>query len=256
MSLLVLPHTHTREYQAIWSEAVRRGWKTLRFDPDKTDPKELEGHGVIRYYGNVLHKTRIEKFLPIEFFPVSDTLLHDLDISWTGRKIKMIPFKHVDSPLKKDTFIKCVDVKWLEAKVYKEGDIITDKCQGMLPDDRVYVQEPFPFIDEVRCFVIGRKVVTASYYRKNKEFCPENLPIDYTTTYLNRTEFFMKSNTDFLTAKYLGCNFPNGVVLDYGLGEMDNRWVLIEANEAWASGRYDCDPEQMFNTIIESQKNI
>ena len=51
--------------------------------------------------------------------------------------------------------------------------------------------------------------------------------------------------------------FPNGVVLDFGkVDSVHEIWHLIEANEAWASGLYDVDPEKAFDVIIASQENL
>lgn len=263
-NLLVLPSEHTKEDQAIWREAIRRGWKTLRLDPNK--PEKIEGYDMVRYYGNVLHKTRVEKLLPIKFHPISPTLLSDLDISWTGREIKSMEFGELPKPLDKDTFIKCVDIKWLEARVYKAGEKPSSQWQGMQDHDKILVQEPVSFIDEVRCFVLDREILTMSYYRKNKEFCPENIALTPFEDIKDDAEpVWVRMLVDMLMAPHMYplTKLPNGVVLDFGrLGYFDSgklgvgRWALIEANEAWASGLYDCDPEKVFDTIIASQEDI
>ncbi len=256
-NLLVLPSEHTKEDQAIWREAIRRGWKTLRLDPNK--PEKIEGYDMVRYYGNVLHKTRVEKLLPIKFYPVSPTLLSDLHISWTGRKIKSMEFGELPKPLVEDTFIKCIDIKWLEARVYKAGEKPSSQWQGMQDHDKILVQEPVSFVDEVRCFVVGDEIKTMSYYRKNKEFCPENIP--YIPLGDERGDVFWYDYMGYLawaltTGHMLKITkFPKGVVLDFGRTDR-NLWYLIEANEAWASGLYDCDPEKVFDTIIASQEDI
>lgn len=249
-NLLVLPYEHTKEDQSLWRVAIRRGWKTMRFDPNK--PEKIEGYDMVRYYGNLLHYMRVAKYLPIRFPEISASMLSDLDISWTRRKIKKIPFGDLELPLKKDTFIKCVNVKWLEAKVYKAGEKPSSQWQGMQDTDLIYVQEPVEFVNEVRCFVIDREVVTASWYRKNKEFCPEHAPLEDE----KMTMIVPRAYTHDLTwvTRQFHEPLPRGVVLDWGQ-DAYGTWSLIEANEAWASGLYDCDPEKVFDTIIASQDN-
>jgi hypothetical protein len=251
MNLLVLPPNHTAEDQGIWRAAIQRGWKTIRFN-DKDDPELLKGYDMVRYYGNVLHKSRIEKFLPIKFKEVSQTLLADLDISWTGRKIKRIPFGDLETPLKEDTFIKCVDIKWLEARVYRKDEKPSSQWQGMQDKDLIYVQEPIVFVDEVRCFVKGRDVLTMSMYKKNKVFYTENIPVNLETAMSG----MCCSHSYWLTEpEFMKLNLPEGVVLDYGCTEY-GIWYFIEANEAWGSGLYDCDPNKAFDAIIASQENL
>ena len=249
-NLLILPVEHTKEDQAIWREALRRGWKTLRFNP--SIPEEIGQYDMVRYYGNVLHKQRIEKYIPIHFKPISPTMLSDLHVSWTGREIKSMKYSELENPLSQDRFVKCADIKWIQAGVYPASFDHRFEWKGMHSDDLIYVQEPFEFINELRCFVVGREVVTASWYRKNKEICIENVPI----TDDDFTAVVPRANTFNLTSvmREFFSPLPDGVVLDFG-NDCHGRWTLIEANEAWASGLYDCDPEKVFDAIIESQEN-
>jgi hypothetical protein len=46
--------------------------------------------------------------------------------------------------------------------VYAAGETLPE---GPLPYDLVYVQEPVRFTDEIRCFVCGPDILTASLYR-------------------------------------------------------------------------------------------
>ncbi len=44
---------------------------------------------------------------------------------------------------------------------------------------------------------------------------------------------------------------PNAVVLDFGIIK-NKGWALIEANPAWCSGLYACDPTKALEVIIKS----
>jgi hypothetical protein len=263
MNLLVLPTEHSKEDQAIWREAIKRGWKTMRFDPKKHTKIEPSAFEMVRYYGNVLHKTRIEKFLPTTFPPISPSLLQDLDISWTGRKVKKMCFGDLDMPLKEDTFIKCVDVKWLEARVYKVGEKPSSQWQGMQDTDEILVQDPVHFTHEIRCFVLDGEIQTMSYYRKDGVFCPENVPVIPPSVTVDEMTLLQVWAHDLMTP-YMKeiTKLPRGVVLDFGYLPYDERghlgcgpWAFIEANEAWGSGLYDCDPSKVFDVIVASQEN-
>ena len=249
-NLLVLPNEHTKEDQMIWRAAIRRGWKTLRFDPNK--PEKIEGYDMVRYYGNVLNKKRIEKYLPIRFAAISPTILSELDISWTGRTIKSMKYSELENPLSENRFIKCVDEKWIPAAVYPKGLDHRVEWKGMQPDDLIYVQTPIEFINEMRCFVVDREVVTASWYRKDKVFCPEFVMLGDTRMDAMVPRAYTYNLTRVM--REFHSPLPNGVVLDWGQDDWGN-WTLIEANEVWASGLYDNDPEKVLDTIIASQDN-
>ena len=47
-------------------------------------------------------------------------------------------------------------------------------------------------------------------------------------------------------------NTQYGIVLDF-VKLPDGTWVFLEVNEAWASGLYDCDPNECLKVIVESQ---
>lgn len=51
------------------------------------------------------------------------------------------------------------------------------------------------------------------------------------------------------TVKVLGQNQPVAYTLDMGLDEASGKWIIIEANPAWSSGIYGCDPVEVINVL-------
>lgn len=51
------------------------------------------------------------------------------------------------------------------------------------------------------------------------------------------------------TAKALGDNQPVAYTLDMGRDEKTGKWIIIEANPAWSSGIYGCDPVEVINVL-------
>lgn len=51
------------------------------------------------------------------------------------------------------------------------------------------------------------------------------------------------------TVAALGDNQPVGYTLDMGLDEVSGKWIIIEANPAWSSGIYGCDPIEVINVL-------
>ena len=51
------------------------------------------------------------------------------------------------------------------------------------------------------------------------------------------------------TVLALGSNQPVAYTLDMGMDEVTGRWIIIEANPAWSSGIYGCDPVEVINVL-------
>lgn len=51
------------------------------------------------------------------------------------------------------------------------------------------------------------------------------------------------------TVKALGDNQPVAYTLDIGRDEVKGKWIIIEANPAWSSGIYGCDPVEVINVL-------
>ncbi len=246
MNKLILPGRHTPDDASIWREAIRRGWSTHRINQESDLPSYF-GDDRLRYYGNTLHARQWADRCGIGFHPVWEDLLPKAAaLGLTGRKIERIQFGSIVQPIEQDTFIKCTAEKWIPSRVYKKGETIDGGCK---PDDWVLVQEPVRFTHEVRCFVLDGKLKTASYYRQSSEFKPQNLDD------AGEISEMLQTQVDQVTPLGL----PPGVVLDFGFIAhsadklFPGRWALIEANEAWASGLYECDPRAAFDVICASQ---
>lgn len=233
--LLLLHARHTPDDSALWSEAVRRGWNTERIR--ERDLSCVAGRQHVRYYGNVLHASQLEAELPFTFTPVPSSFLDEAaQAGLTGRRVERLLFKDLRLPIEQPTFVKSTGIKWLESRVYQAGESIV----GPMPEDEIYLQPPVRFDAEVRCFVLDGVVQTASYYRVEGQFKP--------SWFGDSSAEIFGDLTTTITQTY---PLPRGVVIDFGW--LDGKWVLLEANEAWASGLYDCDPAKVFDVVEASQ---
>jgi len=237
--LLLLPHHYGPDTQDVWREALRRKWRIERIGSAKIDiePKCL-GHSPIKYYGNILHQEQCGGALPIKFLPIDITNLPRLR-EFTGRYIELLRARDIPQPIRETlVFLKCPGVKWIESRIYKQGEYFDCK-----PDDFIYRQEPIEIIDEIRCFVVDGVIQAASWYRINKEFIPEEL-IDIG---------IFKHLQSLTTGIWAAAKWPRGIVFDFGRLR-NGRWIFIECNESWASGLYGCNPSGVFESIIASQE--
>lgn len=225
----------------IWRAAIQSGWSTDRIH-DVVSEATLTGADHIRYYGNTLHASRIAYQLPIRFVPLDLTVL--TNTSLTKRKVDLFRFSELPRHRGISLFIKPAEQKWFPARVYSPNEPITggeEGNTGSLPDDCIYIQEPVVFINEMRCFCLDGKILTASYYRVGKEYCPVGIDD------VDRPE-----EIDEMVAQ-LAPHYPRGVVLDFGYTDK-GEWAFLEPNEAWASGIYGCDPTKCLEVIEASQE--
>jgi hypothetical protein len=221
----------------IWRAAIRSGWSTERIH-DVIPPSVFEGASKVRYYGNTLHASRIADTLPFTFTPLDLTVLTKTPL--TKRRVEMIRLDSL-TVIDKPTFIKPAQEKWFPARVYQPGELPAPEG-GTLPSDLIYVQDPIDMINEVRCFCLDGKILTASYYRIGHEYCPVGID-----------EVDRPKVLDEMVAE-LAPMYPRGVVLDFAYTS-GRKWAFIEPNEAWASGVYGCDPERYLEVIEASQED-
>lgn len=243
-NLMLLSHRYDVDTQDIWREAVRRNWRIERIGSARIDiERKLNPRpDRVRYYGNTLLVDEAEKHLPIQFSKIDPRNLIELT-EFTQRRIRLIPFRDLTRPIGERVFVKCPYTKWIESRVYEKGETLDGF--SIKPDDWIYVQEPIEIIDEIRCFVLKGEILTASFYRVNREFAPK----------LVDDMGLWRSLQNLAQKIFAAKAWPDGIVFDFGLTK-DKRIVFIEINEAWASGLYHCVPSACFDVIVASQKSF
>ncbi len=238
--LLLLHYRADCNTNDIWRAAIQAGWSTERVH-DVIPPDLFVGRPKVRYYGNTLHASRIADQLPFTFAPLSLTFLAKTPL--TKRIVTLCRFDEIVRVRAelgyRPLFIKPAQEKWFPARVYQVDEMPAPEG-GTLPNDLVYVQEPVDMINEVRCFCLDGKILTASYYRIGHEYCPISLD-----------EVDRPKVLDEMAAE-LAPSYPKGVVLDFAYTDK-REWVFLEPNECWASGLYGCDPMKCLEVIEASQ---
>jgi hypothetical protein len=229
--------------------SISNGWSTYGV-VSSDDLKEVcSGYDVVRYYGNTLDSAYFIN-PPFQFHKIPPNILEDISKAFPeyfGRECKSYKYGF----FKKDTsnqirleekkFVKCAYTKWFESRVYEALEPIgNEACKD---EDSIYIQDLIDPIDEVRCFVSGGKILTGSFYKKNKILIdsPPEVPDEVPDILHQMTCNISKEFSIFY-----------GVVFDFARLS-DGRWVYLEINESWASGLYDCLPNKCFESIIDSQ---
>lgn len=249
-NLLLLHERFTPEDQCMWKEGIKRGWAVERINQfnilDRINSQKWEK---IRYYGNLLHLDQIKDKLPIKFEYIDPTWLPQMG-EFTKRKIDLLEYKDLPQPIDEKQFIKPVNIKWFEAKVYEKNERVDGTP---VFNDLIYVSEVVEFRDEIRCFVIDGKIHTCSYYRLDKK--PWDLS-EMEPDKLNGDSFIHLTIIPYMVEQiYKKWKMPRTIVADFGLC-YDGEWKLVEFNEPHASGLYWCNWSKCFDVIIEGQINI
>lgn len=220
----------------IWKAAIKAKWNPERIH-DFNLKQMMEGYDTFRYYGNTLQQDFLKDQWPMKFidFPRQILLFQD----YTKRQIRLIRYDELKQPIEERKFIKPTYEKWFEAKIYEVGETIVGAPKN---DDLIYVSDIVNMIDEVRCFCLNGEILTSSYYRINKEVEMKLFDAQLGDTPIEQ----------YVKGLYETGLIKGGITLDFAKLE-NGDWVFIEANEAWASGIYECDPDKCLEVIIHSQ---
>lgn len=238
--LLILDNRREQYGNLMWQIAIKNGWNTFRSVASDDLAEVTKVYNIARYYGNTLHGDYLIN-APFKLHQIPRDYLEQVSkLGFAKRWIKAMKFGDLVQPIQEAVFVKPAYQKYFEARVYKPSELIEGAAQ---PPDDIYVQEPIEFFNEYRCFVNKGEILTMSSYRINKQFLCENTEIPQ-QLYEIVQEICTKTQINW------------GIVLDFGQTKqdiIDGTYTFIEANEAWASGLYECDPNKCFDCIINSQ---
>jgi hypothetical protein len=141
--------------------------------------------------------------------------------------------------LKERVFIKPAGEKTFAAQVYESGAALP--AMEWLPGDTpVLISEPVFWEVEFRCFVSEGKVQTLSPYWRGDR----TAQIDGSWP---MSDDERQGAVDF-AARVLSENSLTVGVLDVGIIS-DFGWAVVEANPAFGSGIYGCDPLQVLQVV-------
>lgn len=151
---------------------------------------------------------------------------------YLGRKVEFMNLGRA-MELKEIKFIKPADDKVFDARVYARVYAPGSLCpREIIPRDTtpVLVSDPVNFVSEYRRFVRDKKVTTCSCYIMNGE-------INEPKNWFKGSEIVAAHLTNLLERDIIT---SEAAVID--LGYLDSgELVVIESNQAWASGIYGCD---------------
>ena len=236
MPRLILPPRYTEDSIALWKAAIRSGWDVERLQGWQVPPDLKGGDTVV--YGEPLFAERVAQTLELCLLEPGFGWLPRLPAKWRAREVRLSTLEDART-IAEASFIKPADDKCFRARVYSSGRELPkdDILPGTIP---VLISEPVTWLTEFRCFVHERHPATFSISARGGELA-EGEEGDWPVSDEERAEA-----EDFLS-RFLAdpeVQVPPGVVVDFGR-MADRGWGVVEANPAWSSGVYGCDPDEV-----------
>lgn len=146
--------------------------------------------------------------------------------------------------LRRPVFVKPPNDKSFPARVYPDGSRLPgpDAVDDGTP---VLVSDIVAFAMEYRLFLLDGEVRTGSRYLTHGEL--DVVPLDEDPRRAEVLDFAGR-----LASRYL----PSAVVVDVGLlsDTEGAEWAVVEANAAWASGHYACDPAAVLDVVLHAAR--
>lgn len=240
MSTLVLTSRYSADSNAMWGAAVRAGWEIERVR-NVAGFQARDAARDVAFYGETLLADALSERLGITLLEPDYGWLPALPKRWRGREVALTTYGDACG-LTGRAFVKPVDEKWFQARVYADGAELREAAGSNVGDDAlVLVQEPVRFVWEFRAFVLNRSPVQIVPYICRGEICT-SAPDDVSTAVSAFARRFLEDHDVAL---------PPAVVVDFGLLE-DGTAAVVEANAAWASGLCGSDPDVVLGVVRRS----
>ncbi|WP_435833204.1 ATP-grasp domain-containing protein [Kitasatospora purpeofusca] len=198
-------------------------------------PAELAGLRPAHLYGGPLFADVAAGALGVAPLEPPADWLAGLPRELTSRQVTCVALAEARR-LRRPAFLKPPADKLFAARVYPDGSGLPGP-DALDDDTPVLVSDVVAFAVEYRLFVLDGAVRAASRYAADGGLAvsPE-VPPDA-----------LAFAADVLAAGGL----PSAVVVDVGR-LADGTWAVVEANPAWASGGYACDPEAVLDVVLRA----
>jgi hypothetical protein len=240
MPTLILSPRYTPDSNALWKAAIDQGWTLERLQSHRP-PEHLRGKEAA-IYGEALFVNIVADELglvmlepPFDFLTrlTNHYLLRDIRFSTLSDARKM------NAP----AFIKPAYDKSFDAEVYATGNDLPAE-EILSADLPVLISEPVSWDIEFRSFIVERRLATLSIYsRKGQLARDEEGHWQVEDSEQNAAADFI---TELLDDKSV--DLPPAFVLDVGMIK-GRGWAVVEANPAWASGIYGCQPADILPVL-------
>jgi hypothetical protein len=199
----------------------------------------------IAIYGEPYFVVTVAERLEMSLLSPPDDWLASLSREQLGRTVRYMPLAQARE-ITPRAFFKPADEKCFPARVYASGAELPppDELDGGVP---CLVSDPVRWESEFRCFALAGSVRAISIYSRDGDLAQSeegDWPADP-----GDLEDAGKFAEDVLAAS--GSRLPRAVVIDVGR-IAGFGWAVVEANAAWGSGIYGCDPAAVLDVVRAS----
>ncbi|MFD0560709.1 ATP-grasp domain-containing protein [Kitasatospora saccharophila] len=251
-TLLLAPRINETGLQ-LRTAAGRRGLRAFTAASWRA-PHELTGTPV-HLYGGPLFADAVGRELGIAPLEPADGWLAALPRRVTGRRVELTTLAEARGR-SGPAFVKAPADKHFAARVYRDGAELPgpELLDGETP---VLVSEVVRFVSEYRLFVLDGAVRSASRYALDGELAIAPTGSDDAGSDDAGSDGagpdgaeLLAFAADVLAAATGPAALPSAAVVD--LGRTESGWAVVEANAAWASGGYACDPDAVLDVVLRA----
>jgi hypothetical protein len=243
MAIVILTPRQVPDAEQLAKTAQTLGWTVYQLQNWRVDP--IPNETKIAVYGEHLFVEVIAQQLGLSLLEPPLDWLEKLPGEYLRRIVKYSKLSELDQAWF-PAFIKPADEKSFSAQVYQTFSEFPELFY-LPPSTPILVSEPVTWDVEFRCFIRDRQFFTLSAYKQNSELLSSELNPWYgDTDEFSDAKLFIQS-----LLKDYRIPLPPSFVID--IGRIAGKgWAVIEANPAWASGIYGCDPKEALYTIARS----
>lgn len=251
MPTLLLHPRYDDDSQILWQEAVARSWAVVREGYEiplceRPRYREVINDG-LAIYGGHMWAHMISAQIGGRLDTPAPRWLAELPREFVGREIAACELGDVvvgQHPLRTIFPIFVKSLGWPQeftSRVYASASDLP-ALDNTLP---VLISEVMRFEREFRFFCVSNTPVAWSPYSRGQEGALD-------TQLTRRDKPLLQICADWLGEHLPTLGLPNAVVVDVGVPAFgERRAVIVEANPAWCSGIYRCNPTRVLDVIAE-----
>lgn len=242
VTTLILSPRYTEDSSLVRDAALAAGWRVERVQGWRV-PEHSREDADIAVYGEPLFAAVVADQLGRVLLEPPFAWLTTIPARHLGRAVRFATLSEART-IEGPAFIKPADDKCFPARVYPSGDALLGGARVPL-DTPVLIADPVDIELELRCFVLDRRVETLSIYARDGALARDgdgSWPA--TTRELEEAGAFAERVLEDPVV-----TLPAAVVVDVGRLREGGEWVVIEANPAWGSGIYGCDPHRVLRVV-------
>ncbi|RCS54013.1 DUF4343 domain-containing protein [Bremerella cremea] len=235
MTTLLMSSRPTEDNQALWRAAISRDWTVARAKGIRLP--EIDDDEIVLYIES-LYAPAIAQAVGRHLLNVPEDWLTQLPEEHRKRNVSLTTLGDART-VKRPVFVKPPNDKSFAAEIYDSGRSLPKEFDD---DMAVLVADPVTWKDEFRCFCLEERVRTLSPYLRSGQHAKLS---QYKATEAERTEVtVLVENVLKITSE----RTPRSVVID--VGQIQGKgWAVVEANAAWGSGIYGCDPNIVLDVL-------